>query len=57
MSQGTIIETAANTVYCDGYDSSVDDDTHPRVFYTLKEYEDGETKAVCFYCGTIFKKI
>ena len=57
MSKGTIIETAANTVYCDGYDSSVDDDTHPRVFYTLKEYKDGETKSVCFYCGTIFKKI
>ena len=26
MSQGTIIETAANTVYCDGYDPTLDDD-------------------------------
>jgi len=57
MSKNTIVETTEDQVHCDGYDPELEDDTHPRVFYTLKKYDNGETKAVCFYCGTIFKKI
>jgi uncharacterized Zn-finger protein len=57
MNKKTIIETSEDTVYCDGYDPDLDDDTHPRVFYTLKERPNGEINAVCFYCGIIFKKV
>jgi len=41
------------SVYCDGYDSDMDDSTHPGVFYTLKEDHNkpGTYRAVCFYCG------
>ena len=29
-------------------------ETHPLVYYTLKEYKDGQTKAVCHYCGILY---
>lgn len=55
MKSKTIIEVEEDSVYCDGYDPQLEDDTHPRVYYTLKQYGN-EVKAVCFYCGTIFVK-
>ena len=36
------------TVACDG------EQTHPLVYYTLKEYKDGMTKAACHYCGKLY---
>ena len=36
------------TVACDG------EQTHPLVYYTLKEYNDGMTKAACHYCGKLY---
>jgi uncharacterized Zn-finger protein len=50
----TVIYTKEETVSCDGYDEVQQEATHPKVYYTLKEYKDGETKAVCFYCGKFF---
>jgi len=29
-------------------------DTHPLVYYTLKEYKDKQIKAACHYCGKLF---
>ncbi len=42
------------TASCDGFDEVQQEATHPLVYYTLKEYTDGETKATCFYCGKRF---
>ena len=50
----TIIYTKEETVSCDGYDEVQQEATHPLVYYTLKEYKDGQTRAVCFYCGKQF---
>jgi uncharacterized Zn-finger protein len=50
----TVIYTKEKTVSCDGYDEVQQEATHPKVYYTLKEYDDGESKAVCFYCGKQF---
>ena len=50
----TVIYTKEETVSCDGYDEVQQEATHPLVYYTLKEYSDGQTKAVCFYCGKCF---
>ena len=49
-----VIYTSEETVFCDGYDEVQQEATHPKVYYTLKEYKDGQTKAVCFYCGKQF---
>jgi uncharacterized Zn-finger protein len=35
-------------VACDG------EQTHPLVYYTLKEYKDGQIKAACHYCGKLY---
>jgi hypothetical protein len=35
-------------VSCDG------EETHPLVYYTLKEYKDKQIKAACHYCGKLF---
>ena len=50
----TIEYVNTKEVSCDGYDEVQQEATHPKVYYTLKEYKDGETKAVCFYCGKFF---
>ena len=50
----TIVYTNTSEVSCDGYDEVQQEATHPLVYYTLKEYRDGQTKAVCFYCGKQF---
>jgi uncharacterized Zn-finger protein len=50
----TILYTNTHEVSCDGYDEVQQEATHPLVYYTLKEYKDGQTKAVCFYCGKRF---
>ena len=50
----TIIYVNTHEVSCDGYDEVQQEATHPWVYYTLKEYKDGQTKAVCFYCGKQF---
>ena len=50
----TVVYTKEETVSCDGYDEVQQEATHPLVYYTLKEYKDGQTKAVCFYCGKMF---
>ena len=50
----TVIYTKEKTVSCDGYDEVQQEATHPLVYYTLKEYKDGQIKAVCFYCGKQF---
>jgi uncharacterized Zn-finger protein len=44
----TIELIPTTTVACDG------DETHPLVYYTLKEYKDGQTKAACHYCGKLY---
>ena len=44
----TIEYTDNKEVSCNG------DETHPLVYYTLKEYKDGQTKAACHYCGKLF---
>ena len=44
----TIELTPTLTVACDG------EQTHPLVYYTLKEYKDGMTKAACHYCGKLY---
>jgi uncharacterized Zn-finger protein len=49
-----VIYTNEETVSCDGYDEVQQEATHPKVYYTLKEYKNGQTKAVCFYCGKVF---
>ena len=50
----TVVYTREETVSCDGYDEVQQEATHPLVYYTLKEYKDGQTKAVCFYFGKCF---
>ena len=50
----TIVYTKDEQVSCDGYDEVQQEATHPLVYYTLKEHKDGQTKAVCFYCGKFF---
>jgi len=50
----TVVYTKEETVSCNGYDEVQQEATHPLVYYTLKEYKDGQTKAVCFYCGKCF---
>jgi uncharacterized Zn-finger protein len=50
----TIEYVNTKEVSCDGYDEVQQEATHPKVYYTLKEYKDGEIKAVCFYCGKFF---
>ena len=50
----TIEYVNTQEVSCDGYDEVQQEATHPLVYYTLKEYDDGQTKAVCFYCGKFF---
>ena len=50
----TIEYVNTQEVSCDGYDEVQQEATHPKVYYTLKEYKDGQTKAVCFYCGKQF---
>ena len=50
----TIVYTKDEQVSCDGYDEVQQEATHPLVYYTLKEYSDGQTKAVCFYCGRLW---
>ena len=50
----TVIYVNTNEVSCDGFDEVQQEATHPLVYYTLKEYRDGETKAVCFYCGKVW---
>ena len=50
----TIIYTKEETVSCDGFEEVQQEATHPLVYYTLKEYDDGQTRAVCFYCGKQF---
>lgn len=51
MIKENIEYTTEDSVYCDGYDSSVEDDTHPRVFYTFKN-----NTVECMYCNKIFIK-
>jgi uncharacterized Zn-finger protein len=48
--------TEIEQVSCDGYDEVQQEATHPLVYYTLKEYKNGQTRAVCFYCGKKFIK-
>jgi len=50
----TIEYVNTKEVSCDGYDEVQQEATHPLVYYTLKEYTNGETKAVCFYCGKVW---
>ena len=50
----TVIYVNTNEVSCDGFDEVQQEATHPLVYYTLKEYKNGETKAVCFYCGKVW---
>ena len=50
----TIEYVNTQEVSCDGYDEVQQEATHPLVYYTLKEYDDGQTRAVCFYCGKFF---
>ena len=50
----TIVYTNTQEVSCDGYDEVQQEATHPLVYYTLKEYSNGQNLAVCFYCGKQF---
>ena len=50
----TIVYTNTSEVSCDGFDEVQQEATHPLVYYTLKEYKDGEIKAACHYCGKIY---
>ena len=50
----TRVYTNTSEVSCDGFDEVQQEATHPLVYYTLKEYKDGESKAVCFYCGKLW---
>ena len=50
----TIEYVNTHEVSCDGFDEVQQEATHPLVYYTLKEYDDGQTKAVCFYCGRLW---
>jgi len=50
----TIEYVNTKEVFCDGYDEVQQEATHPLVYYTLKEYTNGESKAVCFYCGKVW---
>jgi len=50
----TVIYTSEETVSCDGYDEVQQEATHPKVYYTLKKYKDGEIKATCHYCGKLY---
>jgi uncharacterized Zn-finger protein len=50
----TRVYTNTSEVSCDGYDEVQQEATHPLVYYTLKEYKDGKSKAVCFYCGKLW---
>jgi len=46
----TIVYVDTDVISCDG------NEEHPLVYYTLKDYNDGDVKkASCFYCGIIFK--
>ena len=51
----TIEYVNTNEVSCDGFDEIQQEATHPLVYYTLKEYRDGHTQAVCFYCGKVWR--
>jgi uncharacterized Zn-finger protein len=48
----TIVYTNEYSVSCDGDTGEGPD--HPLVYYTLKEYKDGQTKAACHYCGKLY---
>ena len=50
----TIEYVNTQEVSCDGFDEVQQEATHPLVYYTLKEYSNGQTQAVCFYCGKCF---
>jgi uncharacterized Zn-finger protein len=50
----TVVYTREETVSCDGYDEVQQEATHPKVYYTLKKYKDGEIKAACHYCGKLY---
>ena len=50
----TIVYTNTQEVSCDGFDEVQQEATHPLVYYTLKEYNNGQTQAVCFYCGKLW---
>ncbi len=50
----TVVYTKDEQVSCDGYDEVQQEATHPLVYYTLKEYKDGQTNAVFLYCGKQF---
>ena len=50
----TLVYTNTSEVSCDGYDEVQQEATHPLVYYTLKEYSNGQTQAVCFYCGKLW---
>ena len=50
----TIVYTNTSEVSCDGFDEVQQEATHPLVYYTLKEYSNGRTQAVCFYCGKLW---
>ena len=50
----TIEYVNTQEVSCDGFDEVQQEATHPLVYYTLKEYKDGQTQAVCFYCGKLY---
>ena len=49
----TIEYVNTKEVSCDGFDEVQQEATHPLVYYTLKEYDDG-IKAACFYCGKVW---
>jgi uncharacterized Zn-finger protein len=50
----TIEYVNAHEVSCDGFDEVQQEATHPLVYYTLKEYKDGQMKAACHYCGKLY---
>ena len=50
----TIVYTNTQEVSCDGFDEVQQEATHPLVYYTLKEYSNGQTQSVCFYCGKLW---
>ena len=50
----TIEYVNAHEVSCYGFDEVQKEATHPLVYYTLKEYKDGQMKAACHYCGKLY---
>ena len=50
----TIEYVNSHEVSCDGFDEVQQEATHPLVYYTLKEYKDGQMKAACHYCGKLY---